>query len=64
MKKTAVLAVLICLLAATIPLQYLVRREVVVGLPSDSAHSHAHVEEDEHAHEGEGEEEEHAQEHT
>jgi hypothetical protein len=56
-RKAAVTAVLICLLAITIPLQYLVRREVVVGLPSDAAHSHAHgEEEDVHTHEHSGQE--------
>jgi hypothetical protein len=61
-KALLVLAVVItALLAVSIPLQYLVRREVVVGLPSEGAHSHAHAEgEQEHEHEheaAEGEEE-------
>lgn len=54
------LAVLAVSLAASVPLQYLVRKEVVVGLPSDAAHSHAHAAEEEH-----GEEDaEEAREHT
>ena len=64
-RKAAVcmcLAVLFAL-ALTVPLQYLVRKEVVVGLSSESAHSHAHgEEEDAHAHEGSSEED-HAHEH-
>lgn len=47
-----VLGVVVLLLAITVPLQYLVRREVVVGLSSESAHSHAHGEEG-HEHAGE-----------
>ncbi len=43
----AALVVLIFLLALSIPLQYLVRRDVVVGLPSEAGHSHAHGEEEE-----------------
>lgn len=46
--------VVILLLAISIPLQYLVRRDVVVGLPSESAHSHAHGEEGEEGGEEEG----------
>lgn len=65
LRKAAVPAILIFLLAVTIPLQYLVRREVVVGIPSESAHSHAHEEEDTHAHEDSSEEESgHAHAHT
>jgi len=41
---------IICLLAVTIPLQYLARNEVVVGLPSGSAHNHAVHEEGGHEH--------------
>jgi hypothetical protein len=55
-----VVAVALLLLALTIPLQYLVRSEVVVGLSPESAHSHAHGTEEEsqgseegHVHEGE-----------
>jgi hypothetical protein len=40
------LLAVILLLAISIPLQYLVRKEVVVGLPSDEAHSAAHEEEE------------------
>jgi hypothetical protein len=40
-----IIAVL-AILAVSVPLQYLVRQEVVVGLASDEAHSHAHGEED------------------
>lgn len=51
----AAVAVL-ALLALSVPLQYLVRSEVVVGLSPQSAHSHAHGSEEEsehgHAHEG------------
>jgi hypothetical protein len=66
LRKAAVPAIIICLLAVTIPLQYLVRREVVVGIPSESAHSHAHSEEEsEHTHEGTSDEGQvEAQEHT
>lgn len=65
-KSVAVLVVAVfVVLAVSIPLQYLVRKEVVVGLASDAAHSHGHGEEEAHAH-GDGEEggEEHAHEHT
>ena len=51
-RKTVVVicAAILFMLALTVPLQYLTRREVVVGLPSDTAHSHAHGEgEDSHA---------------
>jgi hypothetical protein len=34
--------VVLAILAVSVPLQYLVRQEVVVGLASDEAHSHAH----------------------
>ena len=54
------LAVVAAVLAVSVPVQYLVRKEVVVGLPSDSAHSHAHAEREEHGAE-DGEE---AREHT
>jgi hypothetical protein len=47
------LVVVIALLAIAIPLQYLVRRDVVVGLASNFSHSHAHGEE-ESDHEEEG----------
>jgi hypothetical protein len=47
------LVVIIFLLAITIPLQYLIRKEVVVGLAADNSHSHAHGEE-EPGHEEEG----------
>lgn len=59
------MAVLV-ILAVSVPLQYLVRHEVVVGLASDEAHSHAHDEEEQ-SHTDEGSEEsesEHAHEHT
>jgi hypothetical protein len=57
---------ILVILAVSVPLQYLVRQEVVVGLASDEAHSHAHGgEEDSHSDAGSEEgEEEHAQEHT
>jgi len=54
--------VLVVLLSLSLPLQYLVRREVVVGMPQEHAHSHSHAEEEhdheeeqghEHTHEGE-----------
>ncbi len=68
--KGAFLCLVVILLAFSVPLQYLTRREVVVGIPSGEAHSHAHGEgEEEHAHAGEseeehaGESEEHAHEH-
>lgn len=66
MRRAALPAILIFLLALTIPLQYLVRREVVVGIPSESTHSHAgHGEEEAQDHEDSGEEEgEHVHEHT
>ncbi|MBN2028031.1 MAG: hypothetical protein JW854_14880 [Actinobacteria bacterium] len=63
-RKAAIPAIMVLVLAVTIPLQYLVRREVVVGIPSESVHSHAsHEEEDEHDHVHSGEEE-HEHEHT
>jgi len=60
------LAAVLVILAVSVPLQYLVRQEVVVGLASDEAHSHAHgEEEDSHGDAGSEEgEEEHAHEHT
>jgi hypothetical protein len=60
-KKSLLLfsCVVILLLAITVPLQYLVRREVVVGLPSEGAHAHAHAGEDQGQEEGES-----AHEHT
>lgn len=51
-RKTAVTicVVIFFALVLTVPLQYLTRKEVVVGLGSESAHSHAHGEgEDTHA---------------
>ncbi len=56
-RKNLLLAVVLAALALSVPFQYLVRREVVVGLASEHAHSHAH-EHEEHA-EGEHEGEEH-----
>jgi len=53
--------VVVVLLGLTVPLQFLVRREVVVGLEAETAHAHAHAEEDhehEHEHEHEHPEEE------
>ncbi len=38
-------------LAVSVPVQYLVRREVVTGLASEHAHSHAHEREEGYAHE-------------
>ncbi|MDD3717845.1 MAG: hypothetical protein PHP28_04185 [Actinomycetota bacterium] len=64
-KKSAcvVLIAVLVILAVSVPVQYLVRKEVVVGMASDAAHSHAH-DEDEHAHAGEdGKGEGHAHEH-
>ncbi|MBC7231328.1 MAG: hypothetical protein H5T74_13170 [Actinobacteria bacterium] len=59
--KGAFLYLVVILLALSVPLQYLTRREVVVGIPSREAHSHAHGEgEEEHAHAGESEEHTHA----
>ncbi|MEW6554564.1 MAG: hypothetical protein AB1384_09785 [Actinomycetota bacterium] len=52
----ALAAALLAILTVSVPLQYLVRQEVVVGLASDEAHSHAH-EEEEHSHVEEGTEE-------
>lgn len=44
------IAVIFAVLAVSVPVQYLVRRKVVVGMSSQHAHSHAHVvEEHEHA---------------
>jgi hypothetical protein len=70
-KKRALLLLFIAVfvvLAISVPLQYLVRKEVVVGLASDAAHSHAHtLEEGEESHGDEGVEEDgqqHVQEHT
>lgn len=63
-RRTALVfgAIVLLLLGLSIPLQYLVRREVVVGLASDEAHSHAHAEEGhEHDH-GEDHEHEHTEE--
>jgi hypothetical protein len=49
--KPAIFLAVILVLAISIPLQYLVRRDVVVGLAPGSAHSHAHSEgEDGHQH--------------
>ncbi len=57
--------VVLAALAASVPIQYMVRREVVTGLASEHAHSHAHEHEEDHEHE-EGhvhaEEEEHGEE--
>ncbi len=65
--KWALICLIVSLLALSVPLQYLVRREVVVGILAREAHSHAHgADEEEHAHAameeghshgGEGEEE-------
>lgn len=65
-RKAAIPAIIVFLLAVTIPLQYLVRKEVVVGVPSEAAHSHAdHGEEDTHEHADSGEEASgHEHEHT
>lgn len=55
--KALVPLVIVAILAVTVPLQYLVKKEVVAGLSPESAHSHAHGEEEgglEHE-EGEGE---------
>lgn len=54
-KKIVALFAIIFLLALSVPMQYLVRRNVVVGLPSGGAHSHAHGEEETEAHEHEHE---------
>jgi hypothetical protein len=56
-------AVVVVLLGLTVPLQFLVRKEVVVGLEAETAHAHAHGEEEhedeyEHEHEHEHPEEE------
>lgn len=59
-RRNLIFVVVLAALALSVPVQYLVRREVVVGLASEHAHSHAH-EHEEHAegeHEGEGHEEE------
>lgn len=57
------IAVIVAALLASVPIQYLVRREVVVGMRSEHAHSHAHTEEEEHEHaEGEGGEQNHGEE--
>ncbi len=57
---------LFAILALSVPLQYLARKEVVVGMASDAAHSHAHGgEEHSHADGDSGEEEAvHGHEHT
>ncbi len=57
--KWALPCVAALLLAISLPFQYLVRREVVVGIPAGEAHSHAHGEE-EHAHAGTEPEQDHA----
>lgn len=60
-----VVVVVVSALAVSVPVQYLVRREVVVGIASEHTHSHAHGPEEGHAHvEGEGHagEEEHGEE--
>jgi hypothetical protein len=43
--KFVAAGVIILLIALTIPIQYLVRKDVVVGLGAGEAHSHAHGEE-------------------
>ena len=49
--KASLLCLVVILLAVSVPIQYLVRKEVVVGIPSSEAHSHAHDEgENGHAH--------------
>ncbi|MBC7254471.1 MAG: hypothetical protein H5T72_10960 [Actinobacteria bacterium] len=62
-----VVAVVLAALALSVPLQYLVRREVVTGMTSGHAHSHAHEHGEERGHEEGGEhaheaEEEHGEE--
>jgi hypothetical protein len=44
-KKLVAVGVIILLIALTVPIQYLVRKDVVVGLEAGAAHSHAHAEE-------------------
>jgi len=57
------IAVIFAALAVSVPIQYLVRREVVVGMSPQHAHSHAHGEEEKnHAHGEEGEEDGHTHE--
>ncbi|NPV58765.1 MAG: hypothetical protein HPY75_03760 [Actinobacteria bacterium] len=52
--KTKLLFLVVILLLVSVPVQYLVRKEVVVGIPSSEAHSHAHDEgEVGHAHDDE-----------
>lgn len=43
-KKKKLLCLVAILLVVSVPIQYLVRKEVVVGIPSGEAHSHAHDE--------------------
>lgn len=46
LRKAVVPAVFVFLLVMTVPLQYLARQEVVVGIPSEHTHSHASEEEE------------------
>lgn len=42
LKRCSLLIIILTALAVSVPIQYSVRREVVVGLASEHAHSHAH----------------------